>query len=178
MATDTTTPELGPFPGRLGPHTSAAIERLKTGQPGDTITPRQMMEIIGRRCERGSLGCGNVYSAMRHVRDNYHVTWAWDRGLKAWRCLTASERVSFQKGYVRRSRRSARTGLKIGETVDRKELTTEEARDHDLNRISLAMVHMMGQTTFRKRLVAAECAGHFTEPDRAKLIELMGGKST
>ena len=167
-------PEHGPFPGKLGPHTALAIERLKKGEPGDTVQPYQMAEIIGRPCHHSDPGYGNVNTAIRHVEANHGIVWRWDRTLKAWRCLHDGEKSAVQRGELGSARRRARRALKVGATVDRDKLSTSDRLDHDVNMSTAGMVFLASHGRFRKHIEATITeGGKLQEPNMVKLIELM-----
>lgn len=172
MTDENQKPQVGPFPGKMVPHTARAIERLKKGQPGDTVTRDEMAQVIGRDCATGTLGYGNVCSAIRHVLREYGIAWEWAKDLQAWKYLNDDERVTATEGQIHRGRRRAKHGLQIALTVDSKNLTDERRQDHELNQAAAGMALLCASGAFRKRLKATGIA-QLQEPDPAKLIELM-----
>ncbi len=173
MSSDSTpTPELGKFPGVMGPHTHRAVEKLKTGRPGDLLTRDEMATVVGRDCAVGSLGYGNVNSAIRHVEKYHGICWRWDREAQAWRCLNDVEKTKVQRACNQSSRRAARRGIVVGTTVDTSLLDEGARQEHNLNMSAAGMIYLCGGGAFRKRMEKIG-VGQLREPDPAKLIEVM-----
>ena len=172
MTDENQNPQVGPFVGQMGPHTARAIERLKTGKPGDTVTRDEMAQVIGRDCSNGSNGGGNVRTAIKRVLREYGIYWEWVKGIQAWRCQDDDEKVTAEEGKIRRSRRQAKGSLQIGVTIDSEKLTPERRRDHQLNQAAAGMGFLCQGGAFRKKLTASGFA-QLQEPDPTKLIELM-----
>jgi hypothetical protein len=170
-------PELGKFPGVMGPHTARAVEKLKDGKPGDLITRDQMATIIGRGCKTHELGYGNVNAAIKNVELAHGLVWRWDREVQAWRCLDDQQKMKVERSYTQQSRRKARRGLVVGGTVNQNNLTEDEQRDHQLNLSAAGMIYMCAGGAFRKRM-ATVGIGQLKEPEPSKLIELMKQDST
>ena len=171
MADDKLTPELGKFPGIMGPHTQRAVEKLKTGTPGDTITREQMTAVVGRDCSPNGMGYGNVNTAIRHTEKFHGICWRWDREDKAWRCLDDTQKTKVQRSYNQSSRRAARRGLVVGATVDMANLNDADKQEHNANMSAAGMIYLCGGGAFRKRL--GNVTGKLREPEPAQLIELM-----
>lgn len=165
--------QVGPFPGIRGPCTTQAVDRMKDGKPGDTITPVAMAEIIGRDCGSQTLGRGNVDSAIRIVEREYSIIWRWDRDQKHWLCLNDDQKSKISRNYVQQTRRRAKRGLIVLAATDPEALASNQRQEHDLTRAQLAAVVVMSSADFTKRLKAIERP---QEPNMPKLLELMDGK--
>jgi hypothetical protein len=165
-------PDLGPFPGVMGPHTAKAVERLKTGQPGDALTRAQMADVIGRSCELHSNGYGNVNSAINHVEREHGVIWRWDKGLQAWKCLHDHEKVGDASGKIKRSRKLAKRAIRVAAHTDASKLSDDQRREHNLNTAQAGLLYLFGGGPFRKRLKQAALPNTH-EPEVGKVIELM-----
>jgi len=172
MADESTQPELGPFPGAMGPHTVRAVERLKKGTPGDTATRDEMALVIGRECAPQTNGYGNVNSAIKHVERHYGIVWRWVTGNQHWLCLNDDERLDAADHGLKRHRRGIERELHVTGTIDPHNLTGERRRDLELTQAAAGMALLCASGGFRKRL-AATGAARLQEPDATKLIELM-----
>mgnify|MGYP002642052879 CR=1 FL=1 len=165
-------PELGTFPGVMGPHSARAVERLKAGQPGDLVTRDEMALVIGRGCKTHELGYGNVNTAIRHTERHAGIVWRWDREAQAWRCLSDQHKIKVERDYTKQSRAKARRGMIVGGTVDQSKLTDDERREHQLNLSATGMIYLCGGGAFRKRMAGAG-VGQLIQPEPDKLIALM-----
>lgn len=163
-------PEQGPWPGQMCISTTMAVNHMKAGKPGDSVSRSQMAEIIGRRCECDTNGYGNVNSAINHVESQHGIVWRWSKSEQAWICLGDAAKVGVVGDGLKRARKVAKRSLRVGATVDQTNLDDTQRRDHGLNMASAAMVTMSSSTAFRKRLGEVSKP---QEPDMQKLIELM-----
>ena len=152
-------------------HTSRAVDAMKGGKPGDLITREKMREIIGRDCNAGSLGYGNVGSAINHVEGQLGIVWRWDRSAKAWRCLNDVEKSECSMDGVKRSRRVLSRSLRVASTVNEEALTDDQRKEHRLNCVVAGTMQLFGKPEFRNKLAAAN--GAIVEPNPQKVIELM-----
>ena len=159
-------------PGIMGIHASRAVERLKTGKPGDSINREQMADIISRPCHATSPGYGNVQSAINRVEIDHGIVWRWDRGAQAWVCLTHSQKVGVLKDSVRTARKRVSRGLRVANTVDMRELTDEQKQECGLMIATAGVMRLCGGSGFAKKLQAIEKP---REPDTSKLLALMAG---
>lgn len=161
-------------PGVMGIHSSRAVDYLKTGTPGDTVTREKMAEIIGRPCGVNSLGYGNVTSAIRHVEHQFRIVWRWCRDGKVWKCLDDSERVGVLQDDVRIARKRINRGIRAASTADVSKLSLERKRELGIAMAAAGVMSLCGGSSFAKRL---EKISTPHEPDASKLIELMNGKT-
>ena len=168
------TPQIGRFPGQMCQATASAVDRLKQGSSGNTLSREQMAAIIGRPCSPGSLGYGNVLSAIKHVEKNYGITWEWQRPLQAWLCLDDSGKVNTTKTRINRTRRLAKRAVCVAESIDLTNLNLEDRRDHGLNLAVAGMTLVCSSGAFRRRVAKLEGP---RPPVVGKLIELMGGNA-
>lgn len=151
--------------------TSAAIDKLKLGKPGDTITRDDMAKVVKESCELGTPGYGSVNTAIKHCETNYQVVWRWDRDLKAYKCLNNSESVRVGGQLMRRARTKAKRSLRVASSVDEKKLTDEERRDHSLNVLSAGLMVTAGSSSFQKRVESDRTVG----PNYDQLATLVNG---
>lgn len=151
-------------------HTSRAIDVLKIGKPGDTIDREQMAKTIGRDCDTGSLGYGNVQSAIRHVERVNGIVWRWDRTRIAWTCLDNDQRAVETSSSLPRIRRMAGRALVVGSTVDQAKLNESDRRQFDLSVIRLGLAKTTSGADFGKKL---ETVAKPTELSSDKLLALM-----
>ncbi len=166
-------PQMGPFPGQLGPHTARAIERMKTGKPGDEITLADMSDVVGRDCSTGGNGRGNVDTAIKRCEPDHAVVWRWQKDKQLWACLDdVGKSMDSQKKAVH-IRRTARRSLRVAESVDRQKLTDDQRIQHDVNLAVTSMTYLVGQGHFRKKLAGQVGTVPLKEPEPQKLIELM-----
>lgn len=161
-------------PGIMGIHASRAVERLKAGKPGDTITREEMAEVIGRSCRPSQLGYGNVLSAINRVEIDHGIVWRWDRGTRAWVCLDDTAKTGVLKDYIRIARKRVRRGIRVAGTVDIAKLTTEQKQEHGLTLAAAGVMNLCGGASFANRLKALDKP---REPEVGKLIELMGQRN-
>ena len=151
--------------------TSAAIDKLKLGKPGDTITRDDMAKVVKESCELGTPGYGSVNTAIKHCETNYQIVWRWDRDLKAYKCLNNSESVRVGGQLMRRARTKAKRSLRVASSVDEKKLTDEERRDHSLNVLSAGLMVTAGSSSFQKRVESDRTVG----PNYDQLATLVNG---
>ncbi len=168
------TPEVGRFPGQMCQATAACVDRLKEGSWGNTLSREQMAAIIGRPCSPGSLGYGNVLTAIKHVLDQYQVAWEWQRPTQVWLCLDDSGKVNLTTKKIKGTRRAARRAAKVVESIDPSQLNLEDKRDHALNLSVTGMVSLCVSGAFRRRVAKLEGPRPLVV---GKLIELMGGNA-
>ena len=165
------TAQLGPFPGKLHYSTSKAVDAMKAGREGDTFTRLEMAEIIGRNCEVGSLGYGNVNSAIRHVESNHGIVWRWDTNRQAWVCLGPGECVKETRSTIRQARKRARRALTVAKAVDVARLDDDTRREHNLNVAVSGMLLGGSSSQFRRQLALQPS---ISQPDTRKLLALFG----
>lgn len=166
---------LSPAPGRLSPYTQNAINRMKDGAPGDTITLEQMTELVGRDCSFTGKGRPNVDSAIRHVEANHNIVWRWDRNVKAWRCLRPGDRVTHVDHENHITRRRMTRNLRIAVGTDRKGLTKDEQTQLNTVTAVAGLIAMASGGQFRKLVneVAEKTPARLEPPATAKLVALM-----
>ena len=153
--------------------TSAAIDKLKLGKPGDTLDREAMAIAIKESCELGTPGYGSVNTAIKHCETNYQIVWRWDRDLKAYKCLNSSESVRIGGQLMRRARTKAKRSLRVASSVDEKKLTNEERRDHSLNVLSAGLMVTAGSSSFQKKVKNDASIG----PNHDQLATLIEGIS-
>jgi hypothetical protein len=160
--------------GVLGPYTQRAVEHLKKGTPGETITQNALGVIIGR--DISSTTCpaaGNVRTAMKRVRRIDNVWWIWDRQQKVYRCLTPHEAVTLQNNTRRLRAKGLKGDLTDAMTIDADKLDSSALADHKLNQVHFLMGHQATSTAFRKRMKDTGAVDQLRAPDPQKLIGLM-----
>lgn len=155
-------------------HTSRAVERLKDGKPGDTVSLEKMEEIVGRPCGNYTAGRGNVQSAIRHVLRHHNVAWEWDRSIKGWRCLTSIDKLEVIPAKMKRARSHLRRGMAIINTADFNDLTAEQQRILRTHSVHAGTLLLFSNP---KAIQKLEQAGfEIKRPDTQRLIELMKKK--
>lgn len=147
MTTDNQT-----FRHGLSYHTSKAIDKLKEGKPGDLITRAEMATIIDRDCSAGSLGYGNVNSAIRAVEREHRIVWRWSRDDKGWKCLDSTSCVAESASAIRRARRQGKRSLRVSAAVNVAELNDQDRIVHNVNVAIAGAVELFGSSSARKRL--------------------------
>ncbi len=166
-----TTPSTqGRFPGVMCQATASAVDRLKQGGPGDSLTRAQMEAIIGRPCGPQTPGYGNVREAIKHVEANYGVAWEWQRPLQAWVCLDDVGKVNATKTRIRRAQSAAKRAVRVAGAVDVRNLKADERRSHTLNLAMAGMTLLASSGAFRQRLNQLDGP---SKPEMGKLLELM-----
>jgi len=133
--------------------TSLAVDVLKEGKPGDTKTREELAAIIGRNVEHGSLGYGNVLSAIRHVERCHGIVWRWDATSKLYRCLTSSQAVVDAQQSLKRSGKFAKKALLTNSTVRIEELSTEELAQYRATSIQAELSKLSATGDIHKRLL-------------------------
>lgn len=171
-----------PTPGQLAPTTAAAVERLKRGQPGETVTELEMAGVIDQTCGPGSAGYCVVYRATRHVLREYHVAWVRDRTIPGWRCLDGAERVgAVRESGTKRVRRLARKHIQLL-AVPSGGLSPEDQRDQQILQVTHGMIYMATTGKFRKQITGQVAEWEkLRKPEPPALIALMrsnGNKAT
>ena len=143
-----------PFRSGMCRHTAAAVEVFKAGTPGSTKTREEMAKTIGRDVEHGSLGYGNVMSAIRHVERMCGIVWRWDKTSQVFRCLNSSQAVADAQQSLRRSGKFARKALLTSSTVKVEELTEEERGQYRATCIQAELTRLSVNGDIHKRLSA------------------------
>jgi len=157
-------------PGVMGIHATRAVEFLKHGKPGDTVTRERMADIIGRSCKPQEQGYGNVLSAINRVEVDFRVVWRWVRSIAAWKCLDDSERLGVTKDAKRGAVKKVRRGMRVAGTIDVASLSDEEKKEYGMVVAASGVMALCGGSGFVKRL---EQVDKPKEPDMGRLIELM-----
>lgn len=163
----------------LGFHAALAVNRLKDGKPGDTVTRDEMSQVIQRSCSPGTLGYGNVNSAIKHVLTKHGVAWKWSKPLQSWVCLDEAGKVEAANDCTSQARRRATKSIRYSVAVDPKQLTAEQSQQHSVNMAVAGIMRMAGSSGFSKKLLGTVNGEHakLMEPDPAKVIELMQRKA-
>jgi len=163
-----------PTPGVYAANTTAAMDRLTKGQPGDTITEQEMAAIISEPCGAMTSGYGVVTRAIRYTRRDANVVWQRDRAIPGWRCLDDGERIKYvRQSGAKRIGRLARKNLEIL-AADSSKLNAEQKRDQQILQVTHGMILAGTRASFRRQ-IASRIADHqkLQRPTDAKLIELM-----
>jgi len=169
--TEATRPDVGPFPGKLHYSTAKAVDFFKHGKPGESVTRQRLAEIIQRTCTPGSLGYGNVNSAIRHVEANFGIVWRWDTNRQAWVCLGPAECVGETKTQIRTAGRRIKRAVTVAKAVDVAALDDDTRREHNINVAISGMMLTAGSSSLRKQVAQkAELA----QPDTKRLAALFG----
>jgi hypothetical protein len=163
----------GKFFGIMGIHTARAIERLKEGVPGDTITRDEMKHIIGRSCDVNSLGYGNVNSAIHAVERDHGVVWSWDRDKQAWLCLNDGEKLTKIRDLVGSAKRRSSRAIRVTKAVEYTKLNEDQRRDFTVLTAITGMIRLCGGTAFRHQLEKNVDDKLFIEPPSTDLVKLM-----
>jgi len=139
------------FRSGLTLYTTRAIKRLSTGVHNEQITRAEMAAIVGRPCEPGEKGYGNVLSAIRRVEREHGITWKWGKTEQAWICLNDSRKVGETKHRMGRARRMAKAAVRVGISVDVAKLSDGERKELS---VQLSVAGLIGQagsaSTIRK----------------------------
>ncbi len=180
MSDDTVKPEIGPFPGKMGPYTAKAIEHLKDGKPGDRVNVPEMQQIMGRPCNpsgepsEGRLGYGNVATACHRVLMDHGPFWQWERESKSWVCQNNEGRVRETHRRHRFMRKRAKKNLQVLAGADRSAMSADQRQEHSVQQVLSGTVLVATSSPTRKKLLTGDVA-HFHDPPQAKLIALMQG---
>jgi len=154
-------------------HTSKAIEFLRNGKPGDTVSREEMARIIDRPCnpntKHGKLGYSNVNSAIRAVERDHQVVWRWARELQVWKCFHDDEKVGCASRHNSSARRFARRSKIVSVAVNQEKLSPEEKITHNVNIAVTAMYLLAGSGRAKKRLAQI---GNPTVPTFADIKKL------
>jgi hypothetical protein len=157
--------------GGLSLHTTRAMNRLADGKPGDLITRDEMAGIIGRDCNPGDKGYGNVGSAIRACIRERGVVWQWSRPDQAWKCLNPAECVGETTRGISGGFRKVNRALRVAATVNPEGLDNDTRREHSLNIAIAGAMRVMGHGGTRKKLEAK--VETIAEPDVGKVLRLM-----
>lgn len=168
--------EKTPHIAQMSVYTSRAIERLKSGKPGDLITRDAMSAEIGRSCDPGAKGYGNVSSAIRHVEQNFAIVWRWSAADSAYRCLNDSERVAAAGGYINGSRKKLRRCVRVSKTVDVSKLDGDSKMVHLGHCQAAALGLLFTESKSVAKLGAEEQKGRLIEPSVDAVFSLMRQK--
>lgn len=162
-----------PHISQMSAFTARAIERLKAGKPGDTLSRDEMTEVIGRRCDTGSPGYANVSTAIRHVQNNFGIVWAWNTGEKVWRCLNAAERVGLSGHHQKKAAKSVRRSIRVIETVDESQLTEDERKKFRGQAQVAAIANLMLTANAVKKIGTAAMTAKLVIPEVDQIKKLM-----
>jgi len=163
-----------PTPGVYAANTSAAIDRLSGGQPGDIVTEEQMTQAIHEPCDPDSPGYSVITRAINYVRRDHNVAWQRDRTIPGWRCLGPSERIKqVKQSGAKRLGRMAKKQLQLL-AVDSSKLSAEERRDQQILQVTHTIAAASVHSRFRRQ-IAAKIANwdSLKAPSELQLIELM-----
>ena len=133
--------------------TSRLIERLKGGEPGDTVTDEELTAIVGNDTAPSGKAYKNLQSAVRWVRRD-GVVWSRVRGEGVLKCLQHRERTDVSESYVQRSGRAAKTALQVARATRVAELSSDEAKRHTAIVARAAMQAAAGERRVTDAIVA------------------------
>lgn len=165
-----------PIEGQVAFHarhrgTSKAIEAMKDGTPGDTITLAEMEKVTSERCESGTRGRSHVDSAKRHVLRTYGVYWQWSREEQGWVCCDSSQKIDAVQQFEKTITKKAKRNLLILSTVDDTELDAGAKRQKQLSEIMNSMTISLSSKKLRKQLTEED--RRLIEPDYDQLKKLV-----
>ncbi len=181
MSDQALTPDVGPFPGKMGPYTARAIERLKDGKPGDRVTLHEMAGCMDRPCNpvgvpsEGRLGFANVATAIHRVLVDHGPFWQWDRTERAWICQDNDGRMRETHRRHRHIGRRAKKNVRILVGADRSAMDTQQRQNHSVQQVIAGTLAVATSASARKKLLTGDVT-HFHDPPSAKLIALMQGQ--
>lgn len=150
--------------------TIKAIERLKTGTPGDTIDRSEMTNVIGRQCNQGSNGEANVRSAIQAVLREHNICWAWSKSDQAWRCLNDSEKVSLMATHRNKARKQSTKGLRVAVAVEQQNLKPDEKLTHGAMVAQFGVMQILGRSDTTKKLASGNKT--FAQADQESVLKL------
>jgi hypothetical protein len=114
----------GPYFGQMLAATSALVDILKGGQPGDIATDVQL-SVCGRNCSQED-GRRCVRSAIKHVERVHGVVWRRLRDDGAIKCLHPMECVEVVKSTRKHIGRTTRRAVQVLSTIQDKDVSPAE----------------------------------------------------
>lgn len=166
--------EVGRSQTDVGEFTSRAYERLRSGEPGDTITREQMSAVVGRDVEPASEGYNNVRSAIMKCEREESIVWEWRRDLQAWLCLDDhQQRDSVVRRRKRHRRELRRTSHRI-DIIDTSKLNPEERSSLQTTAIQVGMAKLALSKPMAHKIDQMENKT-LRLPDIKALAGLLGG---
>lgn len=136
----------------LSYRTSMALKKFLSLDVGEGVNREQMSEEMNAICEPGSVGYGNVNSARRIALNRHGVNIQWCKSLKAWVRRSSAESVADCSSGTQKARRVANRAIKIGATVNTKELSESEQSEHSAAMQIAGMQANLGKPGLLKRL--------------------------
>jgi hypothetical protein len=145
-------------------------KRLSAGNPGDTISPAEMKEVIGMECDRSeTIGFKIVYRAIR-ATERREVFWRWDRDRKVWHCLFDREKPDDLRSRSNKVRRMARRNRRVASSVDMSQLTDDQKSQVAVSFVVAGCIEILASQRTMKKL-----SGQVTEaflPEENVLLEV------
>jgi hypothetical protein len=168
-----------PHAGAMGYTTSAIVDRMKSGKPGDTLTPQQLTQLTSVDC-RPAVGRGypNVRTAIKHVQNTYGITWRWSRPTQAWVCLDDEAKIDTAQGDLKSAGRKAKGAFNIAKSADPTKMSNDKRLEHNVALVTIGLTVMASSGECHKRTKALIQDGGFeklSQPSLPKLLELMRG---
>lgn len=159
-----------PHIGRMGPHTTALIDRLKDGRSGDVLTDEELEVVAGRACGVGEPSYPNLLKAIKHVTKEHRVVWDRTPGAGAIKCLTAEETVSSGKSDLRTLGRRAKRATHKLDAVEVSDLPEDKRQPFVAMRVQTKVLMAFSHGSMTKKLAVRELAA---EPDPKRLLAAM-----
>jgi hypothetical protein len=157
-----------------GVHTSKAIELLKTGKPGDTLTDEQVSAHVGKNCGVGKAGYGNLVTAMNRVLKDHGVLWVRVRGARALKCCKWDEKHESAGGDMKRAYRAAKKGARKVAAILLDDVPAEKRSEILALGAQLGTIAQFSRGSSTKALEAR----HVTKPlDMTETLKLMAGQT-
>lgn len=141
MFNETTQKEV-PHISNRHPITSALINALKDGKPGDELTEEQLKDACGFPVNIGSHHYGKLLSAIRYCINNHGRVWERQYNQHKIRCMNGEEVVVNSSRDTTAIRRRANRAKKKLYTVKLPDLTPEMQKQHVTAVAQLSAIHM------------------------------------
>jgi hypothetical protein len=113
--------KLNLVPG-YNPLTVVLIERLKSGQPGDVCTDKELTAMIGLDTSVGGNGYCYLQSAIKYVEKYFTAVWRRMIGQKKIMCLNPVEKIGLTQSTISQIGKKSRRTLCILNKVKQDEI--------------------------------------------------------
>jgi len=157
------------------PITQKAVDILKEGKHGDTISEDEMRSKLAIDVAPQTKGRSYVSRAVNTVIREHRVVWEWQRKERHWLCLDDHEKLQKAGQTQKQTNRKSLRALQISICVDEDRLDKEEKRMYRTIQLQSQVAHTMTSHGAQKKILS-NGLDKLAAPDLPKLLDLMANK--
>ena len=154
----------------VGPVAAQLIDKLKGGEPGDTLTDIELKEVCGHDTRPKGKGYSSLGTAIRFCIREHGILWSRIRGANAIKCLDPERKIEFVAATNKHVARVTRRGVNILGSIEVKELPEEKRPDYFAALAQTGTLAEISRANTRKKLEAHGITKPF---DMQKMLEAM-----